>query len=257
MAALAPFLEDKPIQDLDQLEHLDWNQGPGLETPESEGASWEPEMKSIEEEIAEFSLRLASEPVIGEDLYLFVDRLADELIDLPDDAPLRVDPYFLLAAQRATIGSLRVLDSDDAAWARDQMRVRLEQLRQVYRDLAEGEAVYESRPAKQLASWLAAVLDVPQARLAELAGVSSRTFQRWVSDTDKVGPDGEDARRLRVIASAANHLRHALTGPGVVRWLEQPNAQLEGARPLDLLEDPEDAPRLSTLAASTRSHTAS
>ncbi len=257
MAALAPFVERKSLEDFDQLEGLDWTEGPRLETPDSEGSRWGPGTKSIEEEIAEFSLRLASDREIGEDLYLFVDRLADELIDLPEDAPLRVDPYFLLAAQRAMIGSLRVLDSDDAAWARDQMRIRLEQLRQIYRDLAEGEAVYESRPAKQLASWLAEVLDVPQARLAELAGVSARTFQRWVSTTDTVGPDGEDARRLRVIAAAANHLRHALTGPGVVRWFEQPNVQLEGRRPLDLLEDPEDASRLATLAASIRSHTAS
>jgi uncharacterized protein (DUF2384 family) len=257
MAALAPFLEDKAVAASDDLSQLRWEPAGGIEAAETGGAPDVPSPKTIEEEIAEFSLRLAAQPQIDEDLLIFVDRLADELIDVPPEALIRVDPYFLLAAQRATIGSLRVLDAPDPLAARNQLRIRLEQLRQVYRDLAEGKVVYDARAPKEVAAWLAEVLDVPQARLAELAGVSARTFQRWVSRSDKVAPDGEDARRLQVIAVAANHLRHALTGPGVVSWFERPNAQLEGQRPLDLLDDPEEASRLATLAASTRSHTAS
>jgi uncharacterized protein (DUF2384 family) len=210
----------------------------------------------LEEEIAEYSLRLASEPQISEDVYLFVDRLADQLIDLPEDTPLRVDPYFLVSAQRATMAALRVLDSDDPEWARSQMRIRLEQLRQVFRDLDEGEAIYDTRPAKAVAAWLDEVLEVSQARIAALLGVSSRTFQRWASHSDSAGPDDEDARRLRVIAAAVNHLRHTLTGPGVVNWFEEPNAHLAGRSPLELLNEPEAALRLGNLAAGTRSHTA-
>jgi len=257
MAALAPFLEDKPVTASDNLAHLDWGPAGDLEAGEAGGVLGSPEPKTVEEEIAEFSLRLAAQPQIDEDVLIFVERLADELIDVPAEALIRVDPYFLLAAQRATIGSLRVLDTPDPLAARDLLRIRLEQLRQVYRDLAEGKVVYDARHPKEVAAWLAEVLDVPQARLAELAGVSARTFQRWVSRSDKVAPDGEDARRLHVIAVAANHLRHALTGPGVVSWFERPNSQLEGRRPLDLLDNPEEASWLATLAASTRSHTAS
>lgn len=208
------------------------------------------------EQIAERNQQLASDAEISDDLRYFVDELADELIDLPDGAPLRVDPYFLLAAQRALIGSLRALDSDDPGYARRQMRLRLEQLRQVYRDLAEGEVVYGDSSAKEVAQWLAGVLEVAQAKLAELVGVSPRTFQRWVSENDRVGPEGEDARRLRVIAGASNHLRHVLTGPGVIGWFEQANPGLEGRRPVDVLADPVEAPRISTLAASARSFTA-
>lgn len=257
MAALAPFLEDKPVAASDDLSHLEWEPTGDLEAVEAGDAQGSSGPKTIEEEISEFSLRLAAQSQIHEDVLIFVDRLADELIDVPSEALIRVDPYFLLAAQRATIGSLRVLDAPDPLAARDQLRIRLEQLRQVYRDLAEGKVVYDGRPPKEVAAWLAGVLDVPQARLAELVGVSARTFQRWVSPSDKVAPDGEDARRLHVIAVAANHLRHALTGPGVVGWFERSNPQLEGRRPLDLLDDPEEAGRLATLAASTRSHTAS
>jgi uncharacterized protein (DUF2384 family) len=255
MAALAPFIEpiaeapERPLGHYVALPDLDFE-------PPSDTQAAIPDSGSIEREIARRGLLLASEKEISEDLRFFVEDLADKLIDHPEDAPIRVDPYFLLAAQRALIGALRALDSDDPASARRQLRIRLEQLRQVYRDLAEGAAIYEERPAKEVARWLDQALDVSQARLAELLGVSARTFQRWVSESDQVAPEGEDARRLRVIATAANHLRHVLTGPGVVHWFEQPNPQVDGRRPLDLLEQPEAAGQLTTLAASTRSHTA-
>jgi DNA-binding transcriptional regulator YiaG len=250
MSAIEAFLE----QDLPPESGI--GPGEGLEDlPLPANAGWSP-AALLEAEIAEYSLRLASESKIGEDLYLFVDRLADQLIDLPEDAPLRVDPYFLVSAQRATMAALRVLDSDDPDWARTQMRIRLEQLRQVFRDLDEGEAIYDKRPAKEVAAWLDRELDVSQARLAALLGVSTRTFQRWVSVNDKAAPDDEDARRLRVIAAAVNHLRHALTGPGVVSWLEAPNRELQGRAPLALLDEPQAAVMLGTLAAGTRSHSA-
>lgn len=246
MSALAPFLEPDAV----------WHPPAVEEAPTAKGPVWLSDSASMEREIAQRNMLLAKSAEIPEDLQFFVDDLADQLIDLPETASLRVDPYLLMAAQRALLGSLRALSIDDASLAREQVRVRLEQLRQVYRDLAEGEAVYEDRSAKEVAAWLADVLDVPQARLAELLGVSSRTFQRWISEKDAAAPDGEDARRIRVVARIANHLRHVLTGPGVVQWFESPNSQLQTARPLDLLDDPDAAVRLTTLAASARSHTA-
>lgn len=246
MSALAPFLEPDAV----------WSPALNAEPPAFEPPAWLSDSGSIEREIAARNARLASHEEIPDDLYFFVDDLADQLIDLPDTAALRVDPYLLLAAQRALLGSLRALDIEDASLARGQMRIRLEQLRQVYRDLAEGEAVYEDRSAKQVAAWLSEILDVSQARLAKLLNISPRTLQRWVSETDSVAPEGEDARRVRVIARVANHLRHVLTGPGVVLWFEVPSAQLDGVRPLDLLDDPDGAARLATLAASARSHSA-
>lgn len=250
MAAIAPFIEHDEDTDLGPL----WAPTPSDPSAGFEPPLWLLDSHSIEGEIARRNLLLAEQDEIPDDLRFFVDELADQLIGLPEDAALRVDPYLLVSAQRALLGALRAIDSDDPQLARRQLRVRLEQLRQIYRDVAEGEMVYEDRPAKQLAAWLTEVLDVSQARLAELAGVSARTFQRWVSATDPAGPEGEDARRLRVIARAANHLRHALTGPGVVRWFEQPNPQLDGRRPLDLLSEADAAAQLSTIAAGVRSH---
>lgn len=243
MSAIAPFLDDDAL-DLEE----------GVFEPDLTPAMRDPGV--LEREIEERLLILAREREVPDDLRLFVEGLADELALLPESASLRVDPYLLLAAQRAMIRALRALDSDDEAWARRETRVRLEQIRQVYRDLAEGGPTYEDRSAKEIAAWLADVLDVSQARLAELFGVSARTFQRWVSETDPVGPEGNDASTVRIVARIVNHLRHVLTGPGVVRWFELPRAELDGRRPLELLGEPESATLLATVAASARSSTA-
>lgn len=211
----------------------------------------------LAEELAEKNLQLARETEISEDLRLYLEQLADDVSAFTSEAPGEVDPYLLLSAQSALIGALRALDSPDAAVARREIRTRLEQMRHVFRDIAEGGPLYQDRSAREIARWLAAVLDTSQASLAELLGVSVRTFQRWISETGPGGPQGEDAQRVRVVARIANHLRHALTGPGVVRWFARPHPQLGGGRPLDVLDDPQAADLLTTLAAGARSHTGS
>lgn len=226
--------------------------GPLADPP---GPAFDP--AAIEHELGARNLQLGREAEISQDLRLYLDQLADDVATLTHEAPTEIDPYLLLAAQGALIRALRVLDSDDAPAARREMRTRLEQMRQVFRDIAEGGPLYEDRPAREIARWLAAVLDASQASLAELLGVSTRTFQRWLSEESAGGPEGEDARRVRVVGRIANHLRHALTGPGVVHWFDLPNPQLGGRRPLELLDDPSAAERLANLAASARSNMAS
>lgn len=207
--------------------------------------------------IADQNLLLARSAEIPEALAWWLRDLADELSALPNSATFRIDPYLMVALQRSLIGALRVLDLEDGGESRRQMRVRLEQMRQVFRDIAEGAAVYEQRPPRELARWLAEALAVAQPRLAALLGVSGRTLQRWISDQEVAEPDGEELRRLRVIAAVGNHLRHALTGPGVIAWFERPHPLLGQRRPADLLDEPDAAPRLTAAAASARSHTAS
>lgn len=211
----------------------------------------------IARELSERNLRLARETEISDDLRLFLDQLADDVLGLTGEAGIDIDPYLFLAVQGALIRALRLADSpDDDPGARREMRTCLEQMRQVFRDIAEGGPLYEDSSAKELARWLASALETSQASLAELMGVSPRTFQRWISASDSTGPEGDDARRVRVVARIANHLRHAMTGPGVVHWFGMPHPQLDGRRPLDLLDDPGAAEQLTALAASTRSHTA-
>lgn len=204
-------------------------------------------------EIAEQNLLLARSPEIPQTVRLFVEELADEISALPAEAALRIDPYLLVSLQRALLAALRTLDNADEVRARRELRIQLEQLRQVYRDLADARPIYEDRPAKDLARWLARAVDVPQGRLAELFAVSPRTFQRWVSEADEAEPQGDDARRVRVVANLVSHLRHALTGRGVIGWFERIHPMAGGRRPLDLVDEPDGLTQLTRLAASTRS----
>ncbi len=252
MAALAPLLDpprsgDRQSEELDRetLPELSWSVDPDFVDP-----------TSIERQIAEENLLLARSAEIPDSVRYFVDGLADDLARLPVDATLRVDPYLLVSLQSSLIAALRALENPDPAIARRELRVRLEQLRQVYRDLADARPVYEDQPVKQLVRWLAQVLDVPQARLAELFNVSARTFQRWLSEADETAPVGEDARRVRVVANLVGHLRHALTGQGVLDWMERPHPAIGGRTPRELLQEPDALTRLTRLAAGTRSMTA-
>jgi hypothetical protein len=247
-AATAPLLERAGL-----AEPL-WEESDSEPVDPPAGRDPEPvDPTSIERQIAEQNLALARSKEIPDGVRFFVEGLADDLTRLPSDAALRIDPYLLVALQGSLIAALRALEDPDPSAARRELRIRLEQLRQVYRDLADARPIYEDRPAKQLARWLAEVIEVPHARLAALFGVSPRTFQRWVSDTDEGGPTGGDARRLKIVANLVAHLRHAFTGQGVLEWMERPHPEAAGKTPRELLDEPDALPRLSRLAASTRS----
>ncbi len=242
MAAVAPLLSETTLLD----DPFDQEVEPELIDPAAQA-----------EEIAAYNLLLARASEVPDSVRFFVETLADEVSALPSDAALRIDPYLLVSLQRAVIAALRAFDSPDPGHARREVRIRLEQLRQVYRDLADARPIYEDRPAKALAQWLADTLDVPQSQLAELLGVSSRTFQRWVSESDAIEPRGDEARRVQVVANVVSHLRHALTGKGAIDWFQQEHPMAAGRRPVELLDDPTALPELTRLAASTRSQLAS
>lgn len=181
--------------------------------------------------------------------------LVGALVDAASSGALeRHDPYLVIGVQRAAIRALRALELEDPE-RRRELRVALEQMRHGFRDMAGGRPVAEDVPAKAVAQWLAGSLDVSSAALAELIGVQRRTFERWVSP-DGTRPRGDEAGRLRVVARIANHLRHAVTGPGVVEWFERPRRALGGRAPKELVGDPDMVPELTTLAAGLRSSSA-
>lgn len=199
---------------------------------------------------------LAATRDVPDDVSELVRGLADQMAELDAEGVADADPYLVVALQGAAIGALRALEQNDPADARRRLRYRLEQMRHVFRDLAAGQPVAEDRPAKDVARWLVGAVDVPQRRLADLLGVRERTFQRWISDSEPSRPEGDDARRLRIVARIAAHLRHSLTGPGVVGWFERPRRELAGKPPVALLDDPDAVGRLLTLASGVRSSAA-
>jgi hypothetical protein len=204
-------------------------------------------------EIGEANRLLAEQKDVPESVRDVVREVAENVEHLGDHEIAHIDPYLVIALQRATLAARNALDSDDASHERRRLRVALEQVRHTLRDLAESRPVADDRSAKEVAHWMSDVLGVSAARIAGVLGVGTRTFERWASETDATAPQDAAEARLRVAARLVNHLRHTLTGPGAVTWLERPRAELDGRSPAEALGDPEALPRLTALGSGLRS----
>lgn len=180
-----------------------------------------------------------------------VDELADRLDPAALDRYEAVDPYLsshMLSALLAGEKGLRAENQDDR---RRRVRLALERVRQVLRDLIDDAPAAENTDVAQMLRFVADTLSVPQGEVAHLLGVHVRTLQRWLAGTGV--PEGADEARVRMVARTLAHLRHVYTAPGVVRWFERPHPQLDGRRPAELLADPLRGPELVRVAASSRS----
>lgn len=208
----------------------------------------------VEREIREANDRLARERQVSREIRDLARRVAEWIRGLGEDpSRITLDPYLLLQLQNGGLDVASALTVEDLKEQRSRMRVGLERTRQALREILEGAPVSEDRGTKDVARWLVKSLDAPQARIARLLHTSPRTLQRWVSRKDRATPSGDEALRVRMVAKITNQLRHSFTGPGVIRWFEEPHPELKGDTPRALLEKPEYAQRLLQLAAGTRS----
>jgi uncharacterized protein (DUF2384 family) len=175
-------------------------------------------------------------------------RLWQVLRDVPTspDQLQGMDPYLAQAFLAGAFQSSLALHEDDLRSQRRHLRVSVEQLRQALRDALADEVVAPDQPAGALARWLVESLRVSVGDLAGVAGVSSRTFHRWMDDS--VEPSSKDEARLATVARVANQLRYVFTGPGVVGWFGRPSADLNGETPESLLADPVRYPEVLTAA---------
>jgi len=159
-----------------------------------------------------------------------------------------IDPRHALLAHRSGMAALAALDRGD----RDGLRLALDGLTQALDAIAEGDAVSDVRSGKELVQFLAAVTEAPQARLAELLGVSLRQFQRWLSPAERAEPDGDDLRKVRAVARIVNQLRFSLTPAGAVDWFWW-RLPARRVAPVDLLDDTGQLPELLRQASALRS----
>lgn len=186
-----------------------------------------------------------------------VAKLIDHVADLLSESHAAwgaegVDPYLGQLLFAATLAGEKGLRDPNVDMQRRRVRIALEQLRQILRDIVDESPVDDDAPTKEVVQWLAGVMSISQAELASLLGVSTRTLQRWLA-ADGPSPEGDDEARVRMVARTAAHLRHVFTGPGVLRWFERPHPELDDRPPLDLLSDPLQFPRLVRLASRSRS----
>jgi hypothetical protein len=210
----------------------------------------------VAHELGEANRRLARAVDTPASVIGLVEDIADAIAAGDDHALSAVNPWLWIRVQGAALRAQAALRGDDPQ-RRRQLRLALEQLRFLFARIADREPVGEDRPATEVARWLEATLpSVAQSRKARVLGVGLRTFQRWISDREATTPTGEDERRLRVVARIVQQLRHSLTGPGVVEWFEHPRSDLDGARPVEVLDDPERLELLLAAAAASRGNVA-
>lgn len=207
----------------------------------------------LERKLAETNATLAERREVPDAVPEIVMEVSGILDDVPEEELYRYDPYLVLSLYRGTVDALRGLGAENAGAKRQRMRIALEQMRQALRDLEEGLPVREDKSTTEIVNWLLETVDTSQSGLARLLGTSRRTLQRWISEGRAGEPRGAESRRVRIVARLVNHLRHALTGPGVVAWFERPHPELKGKPPLAILNEPDAPIQLNRLAAGVRS----
>ncbi len=209
--------------------------------------------ESAARELQALNDRLAGERTIPAEVADAVRELAAGLDRTQQQRWDAIDPHHAVVVLRSAVSAQRAIDEPASPAARDQLRVALESLRQALVAIAEREPVADDRSPKDVVRWLAERSEVPQARLAELLGVSARQLQRWLSPAERAQPEGEEARKVRLVARIVAQLRFVLTPAATVEWFTWPRSDLGGRRPADLLDEPAHEPTLAVLAGSMRS----
>lgn len=212
--------------------------------------------EDLARELGEASVDLATRPRVPDRVVDVIEQVRDAVAAMTLTEQQELDPFLLDALQNGLLRAWQAETSGDDPASRQAIRVAAEQIRQALRDIAEDRPVSVTASTKELARWLERVLDASHEDLAHLLGVSRRTLGRWVAH-EGTEPAGAEALRLRQLARAVAHLHHSFTGPGVVAWMRRPHPHLEGRAPVELLDDPEEAAALASLAASTRASVAS
>lgn len=202
-------------------------------------------------ELHELSMRLAAFSRIPPE----IQKPVREVTDAVDGARGRwssIDPHYVEILLRATLSAQIALMEPDLPDSHLRLRMALDGLAAGFDAIAEQEPVSDERTGKELVTWLAEHTEVSQAELARLLGVSPRQFQRWLSPTEKAGPEGDDLRRVRAVVRIVNQLRFSLTPAGVIWWFSHRSPQLGRKRPIDLLDRPGRFPDLIGLANDAR-----
>lgn len=203
-------------------------------------------------EIQRLNDRLAVERTISAPIADTVRQLAAGV----DQTDVRrweaIDPHHAVIVLHSAVSAQRAIEEPDSPAARDQLRVALESIRQSLAAIAEREPVSDERSPKQIVQWLAERTEVSQAALADLLGVSARQLQRWLSTSEPAQPEGDDARKVRLVARLVNQLRFVLTPAGTVDWFSWRRTDLDQQRPRDLLDDPAAEPTLAAIAGAMR-----
>jgi hypothetical protein len=147
------------------------------------------------------------------------------------------DPRVLAELRGIIINAIKDVaeaDEERPLDAIDSLLVHAEQLRHLVRDALDGHVGGVGQSSEEVMESLRVILpSIRQVELAALLGRSQRQVQRWAVQ------EGSPARRLELVARLAALLRHSWTEDGVVAWFFRPRHELDGKKPVDLLDDPD------------------
>jgi hypothetical protein len=223
---------------------------PGARTPEQD------QVRDLESRLEDMKDRLvddldrSGETLDGEFLTRFRDTVNAAARQVNESLPLSFPPEAGDEIRRTVIDALTEIEDIDEARpldAVDRLLIRFEQIRHILRDAVDeslevsdddGQAL-----AKKLLEWLPGVR---QADVAAIIGTSTRTLQRLVKD------GGTPTNRMRLVARMVALLRRAWTPQGVLAWFYRPRQELDGQRPVDVLEQAEYEEPLMTMVRQGR-----
>lgn len=190
---------------------------------------------------------LKRSPTVTAEVYDFVKSLHDRLeTDITAVLDKGHEKRLLLSA----LAAATALNIDDPKKRRIELRMALDEMLGTLDDLVDVAPLGSAVPIEDVLARTAAAVSAPQAKFAELLGISTRTLQRWLSG--QAEPSPEDADRARTVAELVAQLNHTFTPSGVIAWFHRTDPRL-GRRPIELLADPLRRAELISVATSARS----
>jgi hypothetical protein len=210
------------------------------------------ELERLLDDVDRATVALRSSPIVPPSVEALADSFARRL---HAEAPLTLtaDPYLTTMLFAAALRAEKALRHDNPERQRRDLRVALEQVRHVLRDIVGNRPFDADAPVRDVLARTVSTVSAPQQELAELLGVSTRQVQRWLAPGGPA-PAGDDEARVRVVGQLVNQLRHAFTGPGTLAWFRRRHPVL-GVKPVAWLDEPTRYPALVSAASATRAMT--
>ena len=168
------------------------------------------------------------------------ERLA---LRLDENLPPAMEPASVAEIRGILIGALRKLreaeEMERPLDVLDDFLVRAESIRHIIRDTLDEELQVDPNNGRDLLRRLHEWLPrLTRKQIAELLDVDTRTLQRWEAGTGRV------TRRAEIVLRLVMILKEAWTPEGVHAWFFRPRRDLDGRRPIDVIDDPADERRL-------------
>lgn len=198
------------------------------------------------------SRALAEVPVADGDVW---NRWADTVRQLSEAIDHAVPPSLDSEAVAEIRGDLLAITQSVLAHdpkrpldSYEQALLRLEAIRHVIRDALDQHLPGEHDARALIGGLEQALPRIGRRELARLLGTSERSIQRILASRSVIEP----SRRLLLVARLVELLRRSWTPEGVVAWLERSRHALDGASPLELIDDPAREQDVLSLARAGR-----